>query len=157
MIHHVHQTNHLDLSVFAPDQLPRTAASTLINAGRNFKSSFPGALDKRTKVGSVDPTPTKHCFVVTPSAATLTMPRLATTPFSVTTPRSVMTPYMATAPRLATTPRSAMTITLGYHTSLDNNTTLGIHPSLGDNAALGNDALGNGATRGGIAVATTCF
>jgi hypothetical protein len=44
MIHHVHRTNHLDLSVFTPDQLPQTAASTLINVGRNLKSSFTGAL-----------------------------------------------------------------------------------------------------------------
>jgi hypothetical protein len=46
---------------------------------------------------------------------------------------------------------------LGYHASLDDNATLGNHAllsnnaALGDNAALGNDALGNDATRGGIA------
>ncbi len=38
MIRHVHRTNHLDISVFAPDQLNQTAAYTLIHAGRNLKS-----------------------------------------------------------------------------------------------------------------------
>jgi hypothetical protein len=89
MIRHVHRTNHLDLSVFAPDQLPWTAASTLINAGRNLKSLFTGAFGKRVKVGSVDPIPTKCCFVVTPLTATAsTTPGLATIPFLAMTPHS---------------------------------------------------------------------
>ena len=93
MIHHAHQTNHLDLSVFASDQLPRTSASTLINVGRNLKSLFTGALGKRAKVGSVDPSPTKRRFVVTQSTATTsTTPRLATTPYWATAPRSATMP-----------------------------------------------------------------
>jgi hypothetical protein len=58
----------------------------------------------------LDPTPTKRCFVVTPSTATMsTMPCLATTPFSAMPPCSATTPYSATTPRSATTPYSVTT------------------------------------------------
>ena len=41
--------------------------------------------------------------------------------------------------------------TLGRHASLDDDATHGDHAPLGDDAALGDDALGDDATRGGIA------
>ena len=68
---------------------------------------FIASLGKRPKVGSVDPTLTKRCFVVTPlTATTSTRQRLlATIHFLATMPCSATTPLLAMMPRLATSPR----------------------------------------------------
>jgi hypothetical protein len=110
MICHVHQTHHLNSYVFAPDQLPRTAASTLIHTSRNLKSLFTASLGKCAKVESIDPTPMERCFLVSPlTAMTLTTPHLATTLRLATMPRSALTKTMLTTPSLASTAMTSMT------------------------------------------------
>jgi hypothetical protein len=73
MIHHVHPTNNQHILSLELDQLVQTNVPALINAGKNLKSSFTRSLGKCAKVGSVDPTPTKRPFVVTPPLIVLTI------------------------------------------------------------------------------------
>jgi hypothetical protein len=117
MIRVVCCTNNQHQSSLELDQLARSISLALINASENLKSSYTCSLDKRAKVGSVDPTPTKHWGVVTPLliVGTITMPRSGMMPRAVSTPHSrtilhsAMTLRSATMPHLATTPRLAAT------------------------------------------------